>query len=168
MPIFFPNFFFVCTPPWCPKMPPPPQKKNIYMFIRKIFVNNSQIKQVFGIKEINITLFWAIKCNVAWRGISGGANFISYQSLNCHLPPWVKVHLPSNFGYFYLLKLTWFIDCMKVWETFLPQTQDLASPSMLHGSSLSLRNFPSPNLRYCFHKYEHWSSLWLRNFPSPN
>ena len=59
-------------------------------------MNNSQIKQVFGIKEIDSTVFWAFKCNLAWNGVSGGANFISYQSLNFHLPPWVVFLPPEN------------------------------------------------------------------------
>ncbi len=88
---------------------------------------------------------WAFKCNVMWHRIFWEANFISHSSLNCHF----SQILPS-----------WVIFC-------LPQSQDLASPSMLQGSFLSFRYFPSLNLRCCFPIYVHGSSLSLRNFPSP-
>ena len=66
-----------------------------------------------------------------------------------------------------LLPQVCYMDLLWAWETFLPQTQDLASQSMLHGSSLSLRNFPSPNLRSFFPKYVTWIFFELEKFSFP-
>ena len=71
-----------------------------------------------------------------------------------------------------------------VWETFLPQTQSIFSPSMLYEACLSLKNFPSPNQviaspsmldgtcfsRRKFSKYVQWNLFEFEklSFPKPS
>ena len=52
-----------------------------------------------------------------------------------------------------------------VWTTFLPQTHSIASLGMLTRSFLSLRNFPSLNIKYCFPKSLRWN-LFEFSFPT--
>ncbi len=111
-------------------------------------MNNSQIQQVFGINEIDITLFWAFKCDVTWYGISGEANFISDPSLNCHfiqiLPPWVISLPPKNtFTIIKSLKLRK-TNCWKNSIFFALKNQNCL-----------LRNYPSPDLKSDCLKIKH-------------